>query len=55
MVYVFEASLLQAEEGIVSNLNCVLLLFLAFYVIHTHRRPVSARYVPLGDYGLVMV
>jgi hypothetical protein len=53
--YVFEVSLLQVEEGIVSNLNCVLLVFLAFYVIRTHRRPASARYIPLGDYSLVTV
>jgi hypothetical protein len=52
---VFEASpgLLQVKEGIASNLNCVLFLFLALY--HTHRRPASACYVPLSDYGLVTV
>jgi hypothetical protein len=53
-VYVLEVSL-QVEEVIVSNSKCVLLLFLAFCVIRTHRHPASARYVPLGDYGLVKV
>jgi hypothetical protein len=53
MVYVFEVSLLLVEEGIASNSKCVLLLFLTFCVICTHRHTASARYVPLGDYGLV--
>jgi hypothetical protein len=53
--YVFEVNLLPVEEGIASNLKCALLLFLAFCVIHTHRHPASARYVSLGDYGLVTV
>jgi hypothetical protein len=53
-VYVLAVSLL-VEEVIVSNSKCVLLLFLAFRVIRTHRHHASARYVPLGDYGLVKV
>jgi hypothetical protein len=43
------------DSSIVSNSKCVLLLFLAFCVIHTHRHPASARYAPFGDYGLVTV